>query len=418
MEQHRDWLVGLCSRLIAIPSENRPPHGLERDVQHLFRQELEALGFQVDLYELDEVEGLREHPAYWPGRDYTDRPNLWAHKPGSGGGRSLLFSGHADVVIGSHAGQYPPYQPTITGNRLYGRGSNDMKGGMAAALLAFYYLQQHDVQLKGDLAFESVVDEEMGGANGTLAGRLRGHHADAAIIPEPTNLRVCTSHLGGVTWRITVHGKGGMGFGGEELCNPIYGIARIVTEIERYHTELGDAPAGTPGPVPGTKPNVVLSLIRAGHFDPGASDGIPESCMLELWLECYPGQTLEELEATFAARIRALCAEPGMRPYRVEWEQVTRFIPGTVADTGLAGVLAGALSEEGHPPLQAEMSPFACDAFMFNEYSPTPAVICGPVGENAHASDEFVDVDSLLKLARAYIETILQWCGETKPANG
>lgn len=412
LEQNRDWLVELCSKLIELPSENRPPHGLEKQVQLEFLKQLEALDFKAELYELDSVEGLRDHPAYWPGRDYTDRPNLWAGKSGSGGGKSLLFSGHADVVIGSEGGRFAPFKPVVEGNRLFGRGSNDMKGGMAAALFAFHFLKSRNVKLKGDVYFESVVDEEMGGANGTLAGRLRGHNADAAIIPEPTNLKVCSSHLGGVTWRITVLGKGGMGFGGEQLCNPIYGLSRIIGEIEHYHSELGEAPIGTPGPVPGTKPNVVLSLVRAGHYEPGAADGIPESCFLELWVECYPGQSLDELDMTFAKRIRELCQQPSMLQYRVEWEQITRYIPGTVADTELASLLTGFLSEEGKPPEQAEMSPFACDAFVFNAYSPTPAVIFGPAGENAHASDEFVDLDSLIKLSKTYIQTLLKWCGE------
>lgn len=412
LSQNRGWLVDLTSRLIELPSENRPPHGLEKQVQQLFLKEVEDLDFLGELYELTSVEGLTEHPAYWPGRDYQDRPNLWAVKTGSGGGKSLLFSGHADVVIGSTSGQFEPFIPHVTNDRIYGRGSNDMKGGMAAALFAFHYLKSHNVKLKGDLFFESVVDEEMGGANGTLAGRLRGLHADAAIIPEPTNLKLCTSHLGGVTWRITVHGRGGMGFGGEQLCNPVYGLARIINEIEHYHAEMGEAPDGTPGPTPGTKPNVVLSLVRAGHYEPGAADGIPESCLLELWVECYPGQSLDDLERTFAERIRTLCTQPSMQQYQVEWEQITRFIPGTVADTELAPLLAQHIPEHGQPSVQLEMSPFACDAFIFNAYSSTPAIIYGPIGENAHASDEFVDINSLLQLTRAYILAIIHWCGE------
>jgi acetylornithine deacetylase len=252
----------------------------------------------------------------------------------------------------------------------------------------------------------------MGGANGTLAARLRGLQADAAIIPEPTNMTVCPSHLGGVTWRITVHGKGGMGFGGEQLSNPIYGLARIINEIERYHNELGDAPPGTPGPTPSTKPNVVLSFVKAGDFEPGEADGIPETCFLEIWLECYPGQSLEDMEQSFGNQIRELCKEPAMLPYTVQWEQITRCIPGTMAQTELTPLLTKLVSQStgGGKSIKPEMAPFACDAFIFNAYSNTPAVILGPTGQNAHSSDEYVEIESLRQLANVYIQAMLEWC--------
>ncbi|MFK7692232.1 M20 family metallopeptidase [Paenibacillus sp. HJGM_3] len=413
LQQNREWLIRIAGRLIAIPSENRPPHGAELPVQLVLQEELEALGFECERYDLHTVEGLQAHPAYWPGRDYGGRPNLFARKAGKGGGKSLLFSGHADVVIGSRGGRFSPFTPIVEGNRLYGRGSNDMKGGMAAVLFAFHYLKMHRVELRGDVLFESVVDEEMGGANGTLAGRLGGFHADAAIIPEPSNLQVCTSHLGGVMWRITVHGKGGMGFGGEKVCNPLYGLARIISEIERYQEEMEkSAPPNTPGPIPGTKPNVVLSKVQAGDYEPGMADGVPERCFLEVWVESYPGQTFDDLDRTFGGRIRSLSEQPGMETYRMEWEQITRFIPGTYAESELADLLVELRIKDGAPEAKPEMAPFACDAFIFNDYSTTPSVIFGPVGENAHAPDEFVDLDSLMRLTKHYIQAILQWCSQ------
>lgn len=411
VHNHSNDLLSAALDLIRLPSENRPPAGGELPVQAYLHEAAASLGFESELYELSSVEALESHPLYWPGRDYADRPNLIAAKRGAGGGKSLMFSVHADVVPGI-PGETLPFEPEIRGGRLYGRGSNDMKGGIAAVLTAFRYLQENHVALKGDLFFESVVDEEMGGANGTLAGRIRDFQADAVIIPEPTNLRVCSAHLGGVTWRIGIKGKGGMGFGGEELHNPAYGMAHIIREIEAFHEEYrGKIAFSTPsGHV--TTPNVVLSYAKAGEFEPGMADGIPSSCLLEVWVESVPGETLADLENSFQERIRTLCStHPALQAFEVTWEQITRFIPGSRAETELTPLLLSLVSERSGRPEESRMAPFGCDAFVFNLHSPSPAVILGPSGENAHAADEFVDIASLEQLTQVYIEAIMQWCG-------
>lgn len=406
IDHNRQQTLDLLLELIRIPSENRPPHGGERPVQLLIHDYLQAIGFASELYDLADVQPLSQHPAYWHGRDYRNRPNLFSVKKGRGGGKSLLFSVHADVVPGIE-GLHPPFSPIFKDGRVYGRGSSDMKGGIAAALTACRFLQENGIALKGDLLFESVVDEEMGGSNGTLAGRLRGNVADAAIIPEPTGLKVCSRHLGGITWRIVVKGKGGMGFGGEQLINPIYGMARIVAEIEAIHEEMkqrasADAEGGRPG--------IVVSIARGGDFEPGMADGVPASCLIEVWVECLPGDTKEKLEREFKQRIEQLCRQESMRHYEVEWEQTTRFIPGSEAHTELTDLLVGFASAESGKPAQAHTAQFGCDAFMFNLHSSTPAIILGPSGQNAHGADEFVDMESIHQLVKIYIEAILRWC--------
>ena len=129
---------------------------------------------------------------YWPGRQYAGRPNVAARIPGAGGGRSLILSGHIDTVpAGAEPWTRDPFGAAIEGNRLYGRGSNDMKAGIATNLFVAETLAGMGIRLAGDLTVETVVDEEFGGVNGTLAGRLMGYTADAAIISEPSFLRIC-----------------------------------------------------------------------------------------------------------------------------------------------------------------------------------------------------------------------------------
>src|ERR1051325_1881836 len=134
---------------------------------------------------------------FWPGRHYSHRPNVGAVRKGTGGGRSLVLSGHIDPVpAGSGPWTRLPFGGAVEGNRLYGRGSNDMKAGVASNLFVAEALSMLGVQLAGDLPFESVVDEEFGGVNGTLAGRLMGFNADAAVISEPTALRISPAQRG------------------------------------------------------------------------------------------------------------------------------------------------------------------------------------------------------------------------------
>ncbi len=197
VERRQDRLVEITRELIRIPSENIPPRGSEGACQTWIAQKLAACGLQPDLYSLSEVSGLATHPLYFPGRNYTDRPNLGARRKGSGGGRSLLLSGHIDTVPrGTQDWTRDPFGGEVDGNRIFGRGSNDMKAGVAINLFVMECVTELALPLSGDLLFETVVDEEFGGSNGTLAGRLRGYNADAAILAEPSSLRICPAQRG------------------------------------------------------------------------------------------------------------------------------------------------------------------------------------------------------------------------------
>ena len=123
----------------------------------------------------------------------------------------MLLSGHIDTVPqGTQPWTRDAFGGELDQNRLYGRSSNDMKGGVGTNLFVLEVLDGLGVQLRGDLVFETVVDEEFGGVNGTLAGRLKGFNADAAIISEPSFLRICPAQRGGRIVHITLQASGGV----------------------------------------------------------------------------------------------------------------------------------------------------------------------------------------------------------------
>jgi acetylornithine deacetylase len=393
LASHRDDLVDLTRRLVSYPSENRPPRGEEAACQAFVAEHLRGLGLEPDVFRPDEVPGATEHPAWWPGRDYAGRPNVVARLAGAGGGRSLIFSGHVDVVPAVGEGEHPWWDGDVSEGRLYGRGSLDMKGGVACYLHALRCLVECESAVAGEVIVETTVDEEFGGANGTLACRLRGYNADGAVLPEPTGLAVCHATRGGIQYRLHAHSaKGGMDFGGGVEPSALLAVAETAVALAHAERDRG-AP-------------IYQFLLQSGEELPwGTAEGTPTAGVLEFWAEILPGTTREALET----ELRGIVERATAGGAHVDWEQRTRFLDAVDADPGAPIVTAmrEALPERPEPTV----APFACDAFIFTEHSPTPVVICGPGGDNPHAPDEHVNVDDLHTLAAAYVHLVEDWCG-------
>ncbi len=204
IEKHRDQALKLLQELVRIPSLE----GEELPCMDVLERQLLDMGLDVDRWIPDDDE-LAAHPAFVPtGFSYAERPNVVGIYRGAGGGRSLKFNGHTDVVpIGPpELWQYGPFSGEFVDGKVYGRGSADMKGGVVSNVLCVLALQSAAIKLQGDVIVECVVDEESGG-NGTLASVMRGYSADACIFTEPTGLgKLAVSNRGAQFFRITVPG--------------------------------------------------------------------------------------------------------------------------------------------------------------------------------------------------------------------
>ncbi len=204
--------LSLLRELVRQPSVNPwfsadYPRG-EESAQTVLAERLRRLGAEVRLWE-PSVEALARYadgPGYYPDHSFGGRPNLAARLAGTGGGRSLLLFGHIDVVEPAGNWTVEPFGGLVRDGRVYGRGTTDMKGGLAAQVMALEYLSLAGVRLKGDVLVGSVVDEEAGGM-GTLAFVAEGYHADAAIVGEPTNLTVAPMCRGILWGKITIRGR-------------------------------------------------------------------------------------------------------------------------------------------------------------------------------------------------------------------
>jgi acetylornithine deacetylase len=193
--QH-DETVAFLQALVREPSLL----GQEQSAQALMKSRFQALGLDVRELVIDEAK-LKDHPGYSPSIvSYDGRVNvIGVHEPRTVRGRSLILNGHIDVVpVGAETlWARPPFEPWIDGDRLHGRGSNDMKAGIVAYTMALQALQRLGWQPAARVVLQSVIEEECTG-NGALACLLDGYTADAAIIPEP--LDVVMSAQMGVMW--------------------------------------------------------------------------------------------------------------------------------------------------------------------------------------------------------------------------
>ncbi len=420
LDRLRPDLESTLAELIRIPSENLPPNGNEQDCQRYIAGRLRALGLEPDVYDISTVTGLSDHPEYWPGRNYAGRPNVNAVLEGTGGGRSLILSGHVDTVPLDTPVPWTmaPTGAEVKAGRMYGRGSWDMKAGVAMNLIVVRVLRELEARLAGDLIFETVVDEEFGGVNGTLAGRLRGYNGDAAIIGEPTALNVCPAGRGGRTVHIVLEGKGGIidaGIrSGRAVDQLTYVLDRLPEFVRLRESRVQVHPYYEDFPEPCA---VWVTNISTGRWGWTQPITIPERCLVELYWQAMPGETGEQVIGEFNEWWNAIIdARPDLFGIRPKVILPMRWLPGCAipADSPLVSEFAATAHSFGIPSkIQGLDAP--SDMFMFQRCFNTPAIMWGPHGANAHQPDEYVELDSLFQATQVLLRFVSRWCGVELP---
>jgi acetylornithine deacetylase len=417
VEQHQDRLFTLIGDLVRRPSQNTPPDGAEGACQKYVESVLRGCGWQPDVYDLTQVQGLREHPLFVEGRNYAGRPNVGARRRGSGGGRSLILSGHVDTVPrGSQPWTRDAFGGQVESGRLYGRGSNDMKAGVGINLFVAEAVAALDLDFPGDLIFESVVDEEFGGVNGTLGARLRGYVADAAILSEPSFLRICAGQRGGRTVHITFSSTGGVLSEGNFPAGVVEQVARFLARLPQFAGRRRRIPphplyAANPDPVP-----VSITKIFTAPWGTGEPITIPEECRIEMYWQLMPGEQQADVDREFFEWFEGMMAEaPQLFARRPHVEFPIRWLPGSAispAEPVVRTLSACAAQITGAPPPVVGIEG-PCDLFVFHCFG-IPAVLWGPVGGNTHAADEYVDLASVVTAAKSLSLLVARWCaGET-----
>jgi acetylornithine deacetylase len=408
-----DEIVEWTKTLVRFASENRPPVGGEGPVQDFIAAECEKQGWEIDTFTPDEVPGIRDHPSWLPGRDYSGRKNVVARFPGRGGGRSLLLGGHADVAPfePDNWKVCRPYEPVVIDGRLYGRGAADMKGGLAAAFWALRILLELGFEPAGDILFESVVDEEFAGGNGTLAGRLRGHNADMAVIGEPTMMQICPACLGAFFGDLTLTGSAGMPYTGSAIPNPINGAARAIelfNEWQKKWREENHHPMFTG---PGKELNTLLWRIDSAMPGEFVQMGTPLIAAISWIVWCHPGTSEDEFRQRFQQFWNEHASDELLVPFELKFEPTYHHVRPweTPSDDPAVISLVDAFRRFRNDAPVVSGAPFSSDLAIYADVGNMPSIMFGPRGGNLHAPDEWVEVSDILDLTRIYATLAVSW---------
>ncbi len=423
IEKNKEEFLQSLSELIQIKTENLPPGGNEKPGQEYLHQKISNFipDDDIDLFEVDDIEGIREHPLFFPSiddreRDYKDRPNLVAKLTGNDSKKSLTFTGHMDVMpaYGEVWKVFnDPFSGKIKDGKMYGRGSMDMKAGTLAGFYALKCLKDLNIKLAGDVYAESLIDEENGGVNGTLAARLRYPDIDFAILTEPSALIAGIETVGGSDWKVSIDvgGPGGFGFGGE-LANPIYKLSKIALALEEYDNKLKKILAPK-----NFKEEQFIRLLTFQLYSGGTnymeSGAVPTRGHIYFWVETFAGISEEKYHKDFIAFMRSRLEKyEDFRESFPEFETIIRYLGGHKTDTSHPAMNSIRKSYEtlGINYKQSGLG-IASDAFAFKEASKTDIVILGPKGGNAHGIDEWVEIESLFDTLKILALTAIDYCG-------
>lgn len=413
-EQLKQWLTDNQERGIKLLQQfvqAKSTQGNEKGVQQLVREELQRMGLEVDVWEPD-GRRLAEHPFFAsPRKEFSGSPNVVGVLKGTGGGRSIILNGHVDVVPEGDLQKwnYQPYSGKLVDGKIYGRGTTDMKGGNVSLLLAMQAIQALGIRLKGDVLFESVIEEESGGA-GTLAAILRGYRADAALIPEPTNLKIFPKQQGSMWFRIYVKGQsahGGTRYEGVSAIEKSMSVMNHILQLEKIRNERVQDPLYNQIPIPFP---INIGKISGGDWPSSVADFV----QIEGRIGVSPEETMDEAKeemAKWIERLKEIDTWFEEYPPQLEWFGA-RWLPGAIEqEHKLMNILVKKFQDVLDQEPVIEASPWGTDGGLLTAIGDTPTIVFGPgVTELAHHSDEYIEIEKIFIAAEIIALTLLEWC--------
>ena len=362
-------LQELAAQLVAVDSVNPtlvPSGGGEAAVAGLLAEWLQRAGLEVHVDDAG------------PGR-----PNVIGIARGTGGGRTLILNGHLDTV-----GLLEPdggLAARVEDGRLYGRGAYDMKASLAAIASAGAECARRG--FRGDVIVSAVADEEAASI-GTEA-LLERWQADAAIVAEPTDERLCVAHRGWLAFDIETHGRAAHGSRPDLGIDAIAKMGPVLVAIEELDRSLRARPGHA---LLGTG-SVHASLIEGGQ----EYSSYPARCLLQGERRTIPGERRQEVEMELSGLLGdsggSISFPFGRDPMEVSAdEEIVRAVQSQTGSDELFG------------------APFWTDAALFTQAG-IPAILFGPRGDGAHAAVEWADLESVRRCRDLYVAVAAEFCG-------
>jgi acetylornithine deacetylase len=409
VDRNKERLIEIAMRLINIPSVTGNELEVQKEVMHIMTE----LGMEIDTWEPSQ-EDMKSPLFANTNESFERRPVVAGILRGTGGGRSLLINGHVDVVTEQPFEKWDtdPFKGVIKGGRLYGRGSSDMKCGLAAGLFSVELLKKLRINLCGDLTILSVPGEENGG-NGTAAAVLRGYYNfDGAIYPEPTSNNIQPAHRGAAFWKIHITGRashGGTKYKGVSAVEKGILIEQKLRVLEMFrhdticskHRMYRDYPLSAP---------VTLGMFNGGQF----TSSVPETCVMEGCIEYVPGEKSKDVKAMFEKAVMQVCNEDlwmKEHPPEIEWFGLL-YEPAETDENHPLVITAAHCFEQmlGKKPVINGFEAGTDMRLLSNKYG-VPGIMFGP-GDimMAHAPNEYVEIEKLINNAKVMLMLISQWC--------
>ena len=382
MKIDHDYARETLVRLVRTNSVNpalAPGAPGERQIAEWIAGSLRAVGLSAEIFE----------PA--PGRT-----SVLGKLAGSGGGRSLMLNAHCDTV--DAGGMAEPFSGAIRDGKVYGRGAYDMKGGLAACMAAVKALVDAGARLRGDVLVAAVADEEYGSLG--TSGLIQRVKVDGAIVTEPTGLEVCLAHKGYLWIEVEIAGRAAHGSKFELGIDANMKMGHFLSRLSVLERELRARP---PHPLVGP-PSLHAALLSGGT---GLSTYAPSSTV-KIERRTVPGETEAQAAAEIQNIVDRLAAEDpdfraAVRPFFVRHPfEVARTAPIVRAvDRAASAVL-------GRPARHIGDTPWMDAALL--QAAGVETVVCGAAGAGAHSDVEWVDLESVVKLAEILAETAVDYC--------
>ena len=375
-------VVRLAQELVKIPSEN-PPGG-EKRVAEFLGNYMRDMGLEVQVKDVE------------PGR-----PNVIGVLRGAAEGPVILLNGHLDVVPAGDGWTVDPYGGTIADGRLYGRGSADMKGPIAAMVAAVKTIQRADVSLRGTVVIAGVVSEEdsQAGTKQLAKDRVK---ADFAIVGEPTGLKPVIAHKGNIYFDITTRGIAAHGSIPDHGLNAIEKMFSVGKGLEGLSQRLREKSHYLVG-----HPTLSIGTIKGGTI----TNAVPDQCVMSVDRRLIPGETAAEAEAEIWELLNTLAAADP--EFRAELEVPVAALPMETSESGsvVRAVRSATMRVLGADPGVHGWSA-TCDANILMNEMGIPTVIFGP-GDiaTAHRPDEYIEIDQLTQATMIYSLAILDLLG-------
>lgn len=409
-------LFAFIQQLVRTPSLP----GEEHAVQQVVADHLRRLGLEVDVVPC-RFDELRHHAAFCDdGLTPDGRVTVvgrWsaASEAAENGARSLILNGHVDVVSPGDEALWSesPWSGAIRDGRMYGRGCCDMKAGLASGIFAVAALKAIGFRPAGDVIIESVSGEETGGI-GTLAAIVKGYRADAAIILEPTALKMSPVQAGAVTFRLTISGRASHACMKSSGVSAIHKASYLLAAIDDHDRARHQAFSSAIYADPDNVAPISVGTLHAGDWH----STVPNRAVLEGRCGVLPGESVDEAKDALAGALaNASAADSWLaaHPPTLEWFEATFEAGQTDLDSPILNVLGASHRSVLRRDAVLEGVTYGSDLRLFTNHASIPAVLYGP-GDvvNAHTVDEFIDLAEIRAATKVLALTIERWCGRSE----